>query len=81
MMDQPTYEQSCQILGAVYTDSFLRLQFLESENKKLRESMRTTLEASRQEIDRLREELEEAKKWKPTKENFKLPESLVGERD
>lgn len=76
---QPTHEQMCKILGSVYSDAVLRIEFLENENKQLRQNQQrvmASMEAMREERDALKFALEDKQKWNRGNENSMLPESL-----
>jgi len=73
---KPTYEQMCRIVGSIYADAYLRLEFLEKENRQLREDQQklvASMESVREERDRFKAKLESIEKWKFGKGNCTSP--------
>src|SRR4051812_38212438 len=80
---QPTYDQLCKIIGSIYADAFLRIEFLENENKTLRQDQQATVASLQAFTDSIREERDklqaekDADKWNNGNGNSMLPESLL----
>jgi hypothetical protein len=76
----PTYEQLCQVIGAVYSDAYLRIEFLENENRKLREAHQKQMDAMRHSLDLAREENRKLKEtWNNGKGSITPQESSPDE--
>lgn len=77
---KPSYEQMCRIVGSIYADAFLRIEFLENENRQLREDglkVAAAVESLREENETLKKRIHDCEQiWNNGNENSTSQESL-----